>query len=319
MESETLDAVDLGLLHALQVDGRAPFSRIARVLSVSDRTVARRFARLAATGAVRITGVTDSGRTGGAEWVVRLRIRPHRADDLALALAARPDTAWVTVLSSGAEIVCVFRTAAAESAPLAALARHSDILGVDAQRLVRHLTRGRWRGRTSALDADQVAALRPAQPVPSGPVVLGDLDRRMLPRLAADGRVAYPNLAGALGWSESAVRRRLDELRRARVLGFDVEVDAALLGYSFQCVLWLTVAPRHLAAAGAALIEDPEIAFAGAITGPHNIIAVAVCRDADAVFDYVVDRVGALPGVTRLDTAAVTRYAKRAAPALTPR
>ncbi|WP_435590287.1 Lrp/AsnC family transcriptional regulator [Nocardia sp. bgisy118] len=319
MESATLDAVDLGLLHALQVDGRAPFSRIAQVLSVSDRTVARRFARLAATGAVRVTGVTDSGRTGGAEWVVRLRVRPHRADDLALALSARPDTAWVTVLSSGAEIVCVFRTAAAESAPLSALARHSDILGVDAQRLVRHLTRQRWRGRTSALDADQVAALRPAQPAQSAPVALGDLDRRMLPRLAADGRVAYPSLAGALGWSESAVRRRLDELRRARVLGFDVEVDAALFGYGFQCVLWLTVAPRHLTAVGAALIEDPEIAFAGAITGPHNIIAVAVCRDADAVFDYVVDRVGALPGVTRLDTAAVTRYAKRAAPALIPR
>ncbi|MGV9820663.1 Lrp/AsnC family transcriptional regulator [Nocardia xishanensis] len=319
MESETFDAVDLGLLHALQVDGRAPFSRIARVLSVSDRTVARRFARLAATGAVRVTGVTDSGRIGGAEWVVRLRIRPHRADELAQALAARPDTAWVTVLSSGAEIVCVFRTAAAESAPLSALARHSDILGVDAQRMVRHLTRRRWRGRTSALDDDQVAALRPAQPVASATVALGDLDRRMLPRLAADGRIGYPSLAGALGWSESAVRRRLDELRRARVLGFDVEVDAALLGYSFQCVLWLTVAPQHLAAVGAALIEDPEIAFAGAITGPHNIIAVAVCRDADAVFDYVVDRVGALPGVTRLDTAAVTRYAKRAAPALIPR
>ncbi|MEV6392620.1 Lrp/AsnC family transcriptional regulator [Nocardia xishanensis] len=319
MESEAFDAVDLGLLHALQVDGRAPFSRIARVLSVSDRTVARRFARLAATGAVRVTGVTDSGRIGGAEWVVRLRVRPHRADELAHALAARPDTAWVTVLSSGAEIVCVFRTAAAESAPLSALARHSDILGVDAQRMVRHLTRRRWSGRTSALDDDQVAALRPAQPVASAPVALGDLDRRMLPRLAADGRIGYPNLAGALGWSESAVRRRLDELRRARVLGFDVEVDAALLGYSFQCVLWLTVAPHHLATVGAALIESPEIAFAGAITGPHNIIAVAVCRDADAVFDYVVDRVGALPGVTRLDTAAVARYAKRAAPALIPR
>lgn len=48
MDSVTLDPVDLRLLHALQIDGRAAFSRIADVLGVSDRTVARRFGRLRA-------------------------------------------------------------------------------------------------------------------------------------------------------------------------------------------------------------------------------------------------------------------------------
>ena len=47
----TLDALDLKLLHALQIDGRAPFSRIAEVLGVSDQTVARRFRRLRTTAA----------------------------------------------------------------------------------------------------------------------------------------------------------------------------------------------------------------------------------------------------------------------------
>ncbi|NUR89077.1 MAG: AsnC family protein, partial [Nonomuraea sp.] len=35
MENVTLDEVDRGLLHALQVDGRASFSRIGEVLGVS--------------------------------------------------------------------------------------------------------------------------------------------------------------------------------------------------------------------------------------------------------------------------------------------
>ncbi|MYR89980.1 AsnC family transcriptional regulator, partial [Streptomyces sp. SID685] len=45
MESN-YDELDRRLVHALQIDGRAPFSTIAEALGVSDRTVARRYARL---------------------------------------------------------------------------------------------------------------------------------------------------------------------------------------------------------------------------------------------------------------------------------
>lgn len=314
MAALDLDAIDLGLLHALQVDGRAAFSSIAAVLGTSDRTVARRFSRLRAAGVVRVTGVPDPRRIGYAEWIVRLRVRPDIADALAHTLAARPDTAWVSVLSSGSEIAGIFRTVGESPAPLPALARHPAVGDVDAHRLLRHLMLRRWQGRTSALTADQVAALRSPQPRVTEPVTLTDLDRRMLPQLAADGRTAYPHLAGAIGWSESAVRRRLDELRRSGLVRFDVEIEAALLGYSFQCMLWLTVAPPRLAEVARALVDDPEAAFVGATTGPHNVVAIVVCRDADAVFEYVVDRVGTLPGIERIDTAPITRIVKRDAP-----
>ncbi|MFB9839453.1 AsnC family transcriptional regulator, partial [Actinoallomurus acaciae] len=72
MESVMLDQVDLQLVHALHLDGRAPFSRIAEVLGVSDRTAARRFARLRATGLARVTAVIDGRGTGRAEWLLRL-------------------------------------------------------------------------------------------------------------------------------------------------------------------------------------------------------------------------------------------------------
>ncbi|QKW34607.1 AsnC family transcriptional regulator [Actinomadura sp. NAK00032] len=315
MDSVILDPVDLRLLHALHVDGRAPFSRIAGVLDVSDRTLARRFARLRAAGAARVTAVVDTRGLGHAEWLVRLRVPPAAAGALAGSLARRPDTAWVTVLSSGTEIICILRAPAGRPAPLASLTRHPRILDVRADRLLRHLMDGRWFGRTSALTAEQVAALRPPASDGTGPVVLGDLDRGLLPALAADGRAAHPSLARRLGWSESAVRRRLEALRRSGTLHFDVEVDPALLGFSAQCLLWLTVVPSRLAATARALAGDAEAAFVGATTGPHNLMAIAVCRDEDALYTYLAGRIGALDGVERVETAPITSYSKRAAPA----
>lgn len=316
MDSVTLDVLDLRLLHALQLDGRAAFSAIADTLGVSDRTVARRFNRLRAMGIARVAGVTDSRLTGHAEWLVRLRVLPSATAPLARALARRADTAWVTVASSGTEVVCIFRVAGEGPAPLDALGRLPQVTQVRAERLLRPVMDQRWRGRTSALTDEQVAALRPAATA-SGTTVppLTDLDRRLLPVLAADGRAGYPELARQVGWSESAVRRRLRQLRGSGVLRFDVEVDSGLFGFPAQCLLWLTVTPARLGGVARTLAGDREAAFVGTTTGPHNLVAIVLCRDADGLHTYLTDRVGSLHGVDRVETAMITSYTKRAAPA----
>ncbi|MCW2508709.1 MAG: Transcriptional regulator, AsnC family, partial [Modestobacter sp.] len=51
-----IDAIDRRIVHAMQTDGRAPFSRLATVLGVSEQTVARRWRRLRADGVVRVLG-----------------------------------------------------------------------------------------------------------------------------------------------------------------------------------------------------------------------------------------------------------------------
>ncbi|MFB9838770.1 Lrp/AsnC family transcriptional regulator, partial [Actinoallomurus acaciae] len=197
---------------------------------------------------------------------------------------------------------------------LAELTHHPRILGVEAHRLLRNLMDRRWSGRTSALTDEQISALRSPDPHDAAPIALNDLDRRLLPALAADGRAAYPSLARHAGWSESAVRRRLADLRRSGVVRFDVEIDTAVFGFPVQCLLWLTVTPSRLSSVAHALAADAEAAFVGATTGRHNLLAIAVCRDEDALYTYLSDRIGFLDGVERLETAPITSYTKRVAP-----
>ncbi|MDW6057712.1 hypothetical protein SAZ11_06195 [Streptomyces sp. FXJ1.4098] len=54
------------------------------------------------------------------------------------------------------------------------------------------------------------------------------------------------------------------------MLRLDVEVDAGLLGYSAQCLLWLTIAPARLGGIARTLATDPQTAFVGLTTGAHN-------------------------------------------------
>jgi Lrp/AsnC family transcriptional regulator for asnA, asnC and gidA len=57
--SRQIDAVDHGIIEALQRNGRKPFRRIAADLGVSEATVRARYARLCKDGILQVTGVAN--------------------------------------------------------------------------------------------------------------------------------------------------------------------------------------------------------------------------------------------------------------------
>jgi AsnC-type helix-turn-helix domain len=102
-----LDRLDREIVHALHLDGRAPFRRLADVLGVSPQTVARRYRALRSTAGLWVVGLPQADRVGLARWMVRLTAAPATAGELARALARRPDTSWVRLTSGGTEIVAI--------------------------------------------------------------------------------------------------------------------------------------------------------------------------------------------------------------------
>lgn len=318
-ESVVLDDIDRGLLHALDVDSRASFARISQVLGVSDRTVARRFARMREINLVRLVGDVDAGRLGGAEWIIRMRCKQGSAMDVARALARRDDTRWVNLLSGGTEISASLQSWSAEERDeliLHRLQRTAPVVSVTAHSVL-HVFGGGTQGLggPGSLGPEQIAALRPAYG-DAAPAVLADTDRPLLQALALDGRAPYPALAAVTGWTESRVARRIEVLRAAGLLYFDVDVDTQLLGYRADARLWASVSPAHLAETGAAIVAHPEVAFCAATTGPTNLLVSVVCRDSADLYRYLTDRLGKLPQIHDVQTAPVIRTIKRAGPTL---
>ncbi|MEW9551126.1 AsnC family transcriptional regulator [Nonomuraea sp. NPDC050783] len=203
--SGMLDGLDRAVVHALQLDGRAPFSRIAGVLGVSEHTVARRYRAMRSRGLLRVVGVPDGGRLGHTAWSVRLTCAPDAAGPVAEALARREDTAWVRLLSGGTEIACGIRAENGPDGPdgadgangtggarggtgsgtggeagaatwdrgggeallLRRLPRTPRVLSMSAHATL-HLFAG-WRSRVSALSPEQESQLCPPAGLSAGP------------------------------------------------------------------------------------------------------------------------------------------------------
>ncbi|MFC4913786.1 Lrp/AsnC family transcriptional regulator [Actinomadura gamaensis] len=311
-----LDKVDRAVLHALRIDGRAPFARVASVLGVSTQTVARRYRRMRADSGLRVVGLADPDRTGRARWLVRITTVPRAAPELARALARRTDTTWVKLASGGTEIVVVVDSGDDHALLLQDIPRTPAITAVSAHCLL-HTYRGGptgWPGHADVLTEDQRARLVPDLTGASGRGALTEDDAGLLTALHRDGRATLAELAAATGWSPATVARRLTDLRASGALFFDVEFDDARLGVTTQALLWLAVAPTELDRVGAVLAAHDEPAFVAATTGPTNLVVHALCESPAALHRYLTRRLGELPAIRALETSPVLRTVKAASP-----
>jgi DNA-binding Lrp family transcriptional regulator len=316
VEVTMLDAVDRQIIHILAIEPRASFRTLAEVTGISDQTAARRYRRLSESAGLRVLGVVNGSQLGWTGWFLRLQTTPGSADSLAEALARRPDTSWVRLASGGTEIACTLEARTAEQRDalfLRGLPGSRRVVQISAYSILHDFTPGPWQEITRALSAAQLdrlsASAAPGQAAGGGGLLPGD--EPLLAELARDGRASHAALAAAIHWHESTVRRRMDELRRAGLLSFEVDIDNRVFGMDLQAMLWLTVEPARLEETGRALAAHREVPFAAATTGPTNLMASAVFRDTQHLYEYLTGELAGLPGVSSVQTAPIIRTLKR--------
>jgi DNA-binding Lrp family transcriptional regulator len=343
VKTSQLDEVDRQLLHALIVAPRASFRVLAAALGVSDQTIARRYRRLVETADLRVTGLIHGPRAGWVDWMVRLQVAPGSAQRIADSLAQRPDTRWVRLYSGGTEIVCTLQARTPEQRNalfLRGLPGSRHVTGITAQSILHVFSPVAYVTYTRSLSSDQLSALTEAAPeppperfedawanAPANAAALGadqawapsaetetelrPEDDPLLAELTRDGRTPVADLAAVTHWHESTVRRRIEELRKAGLLYFDIDLDESVLGINANVMLWLKIEPACLDAAGRAIAAHPEIPFAGATTGATNLAASAVFRDTRDLYAYLTTRLADLPGLQSVESAPIIGTFKR--------
>src|SRR5262245_21675097 len=112
-DSDHLDELDLGLIHALQVNPRASWTVVGRVLRLDPVTAARRWQRLTESGVAWATTypLLSEGLTAA---IVELECRPGLAGSVARTLADDPRALIVEVTSGTRDVLATVCAPAAE-------------------------------------------------------------------------------------------------------------------------------------------------------------------------------------------------------------
>jgi DNA-binding Lrp family transcriptional regulator len=314
--------LDQRIVAALQLNGRASWGAIARHADTSESTVLRRVAQLTESGQLRVIGVVDVLRCGlGVPVLVRFRCRPGTAGMVAAALAARPETRYVSLLTGSADctaevVVPSYEDIAQwqqEQLPAAEHVLETEMLAV-----IRTF-RSNHDWNPGVLDDAAVAELRGEDTRPfeehlweQPPERLDGLDLAVIAALGEDGRMSFKELSRQVGSSESTVARRVDSLIRRGCLRFRTLAEPAVLGFTVEFMLWLSVLPAELDSAGKQLAAHPSTKYLSATTGRFNLVGQIVLRHYGELYGHTTDVVGALPGLRGADVTLQVAALKRA-------
>jgi DNA-binding Lrp family transcriptional regulator len=319
-ESVTLTGLDRLLVAALQVNGRASWSQVARAIEATESTVARRGQQLLDSGLVAVTGVLDHLRCGlGISLQVRMRCRPGTANAVARALADLPETRFVTVVTGSADVAAEFVVRDHHDVTrvlVEDLPRPDDIVETESMVVVRKFSAvEEWD--TGLLPPEAVELLRrdgarTGHREWSEPERLTEQEFAIARLLAADGRVSYAQVADAVGVSESTAARRVESLVRRGCLRFRTVFDTRLIGLDVEFMQWLAVESRELENVGTQLARQPSTQYVSASTGRFDLCLHGVLPAYGDLYRYLTDVVGALPGVRVDDMTLQARTLKRA-------
>ncbi len=134
---------------------------------------------------------------------------------------------------------------------------------------------------------------------------LDALNRRLLDLLRENARESTAELARQLGLSRTAVHERLARLVAGGVIRrFTVELNDEAAGETVWAEVMIGVNPKKQASVVAGLERLTEVRSLYSVSGEYDLVA-RVGASSVAQVDAVLDRIGALDGIDRTQTAII--------------
>jgi len=136
---------------------------------------------------------------------------------------------------------------------------------------------------------------------------LDDLDLAILAALEENARLSVSELARRLGAPGSTIRDRIRGLEEeAVILGYTTRINAAKLGLGIKAILQVARDERFsLEGFHRESADLPAVTNVQLVTGETDELITVYATDVEHLKEIIYNVVGALPGVTRSNTAIV--------------
>lgn len=136
----------------------------------------------------------------------------------------------------------------------------------------------------------------------SKPILLDELDQKIIEELMRDGRSKYSALANKLGISRPNLSRRINLLLKEDVIKILAIPNPYKMGYSANAYIFILAELAKISEICDQLSKYSEVHTVMRITGNSDIMVGVYSSNPDTLYEFLEEKVGNLDGVLSIET-----------------
>jgi Lrp/AsnC family transcriptional regulator, regulator for asnA, asnC and gidA len=137
-----------------------------------------------------------------------------------------------------------------------------------------------------------------------------ELDRRIIKMLQVNGRLSNTEVARALDVTETTVRKRIAHLLDEKLMAIVAVPSPEAAGATLSAIMGVSVDLPAMQAVAETIKTYPEVRYVGMSAGRYELLVEAFFADQEHLLEFVTERLGALRGVTNLETSIILKVVK---------
>ncbi|MGP9783967.1 ArsR family transcriptional regulator [Arthrobacter sp. MYb211] len=273
------------IIAALQVDGRATWRKIATVLDIPERSVARHGAWLLESGVVTVAAVRHREHS----LLIACTCAPGTGRLASEALSSRSDTSFSYQVTGREDLVVEMHYDGDLTDVLSLeLPATPGVSSVVAYPVLKYFKTVRgWR--LGSLNAAEENSLRKHPDVTSWKAKpdLVPKDQLIISSLREDGRASIESIARRVAMSETSVARRIDWLLASGQIAIRALVEPSAVGLPTEALLWVSTSPIQVEQLGQRLARRPEVRYAAAVAGDCQLVVNVTVASQTELYDFI--------------------------------
>lgn len=303
-----IDHIDAKIIKELLKDGRRNFTEIAKECELSTSMIQKRYRELKKAGIIVGTTIQMDYPSFDYNVVgnITFKVEPQQANQIVEYVNKMPNihAAWRTARTS--EINAVATMEGLEKLD-AIKKRIRKIPSVSELRTYI------WTGIRNIRENLAIAPLQMSNKMNTTNeyVINGssrteskidETDKRIVEKLAVNGRISFRKLAKELAISTDTVARRYEKLKRNGKIKVLIQLDTAKIGYHGYATFYIAfVSQSSLISMVENLCKIPDVVLVVQTSGSYDLMVEAMIKDLDQLLS-VQDNITTMLGVAKSET-----------------
>jgi DNA-binding Lrp family transcriptional regulator len=287
-----LSDIDLRLIERLEVDGRASYLELARLLDINPSTAAKRVKNLLADEIITVKAIPNPYKLGqSASALIALNVNIDWMDDICNNLKKHFHVNMIVTTFGRFNLVLGVHFPSWDnlidfiSSELPESGKINEIETFFVKNRQKYYL-GAPDEKNTEKDTSRI----------------DETDLKMIEELANNGRQSCIYLAGKLGISLSSTAKRLSSLLKEDVIQVRALTDPSRMGYHYNALIFLQAEPGAIERICTRLEAYPETSGLMRLTNGYDIYLSVLAKTAESLYDFVKNKLVPLPGIIKIET-----------------